>query len=70
MLTNGLQSCVEGITGLDPDIGGAELHQLCYDALQPAWCDWLGNYHLPLRRQCYEAAQYLLQLLAMLINSQ
>jgi hypothetical protein len=36
MLTNGLQSYVEGITGLDPHIGGAELHQLCYNALQPA----------------------------------
>jgi hypothetical protein len=50
MLTNGLQSCVEGITGLDPHIGGAELHRLCYDALQPAWRDWSGNYHLPLEK--------------------
>ena len=26
MLTNGLQSYIEGIMGLDPRIGGAELH--------------------------------------------
>jgi hypothetical protein len=50
MLTNGLQSYIEGIMGLDPHIGGAELHRLCYDALQPAWCDWSGNYHLPLEK--------------------
>ncbi len=34
MLTHGPQLCIEGITGIDPHIGGDELHCMCYDTLQ------------------------------------
>jgi hypothetical protein len=45
-----IQTCIEGITGVDPHIGGDALHRMCYDALQPSWNEWSKGYHVPLER--------------------
>jgi hypothetical protein len=50
MLIHGLQACIEGITGIDPHIGGNELHRTCYNTLQPSWCEWSNGYCVPLER--------------------
>jgi len=50
VLTHGPQLCIEGITGIDPHIGGDELHRMCYDTLQLSWREWSNGYCVPLER--------------------
>ena len=50
VLTHGPQSCIEGIPGVDPHIGGNELHRACYDTLQMSWYKWSKGYCVPLER--------------------
>jgi hypothetical protein len=42
--------CLEGINGIDPHIGGEELHQKCYYAVNPKWLEWSRGYDVPLER--------------------
>ena len=44
------QDCLEGIGGIDPHIGGNDLHRICYDALKPAWLKWSKGYDVPMER--------------------
>jgi hypothetical protein len=45
-----IQSCLEGIGGIDTHIGGDELHRECYRALQKSWLEWSGGYAVPIER--------------------
>ena len=42
------QDCLEGIGGIDPHIGGDELHRICYDALKHMWLKWSRGYDVPI----------------------
>lgn len=49
-LTHDTQNLVDGLSNLDPHIGGNELHRCCYNLLQPRWNVWSGGYHLPIEK--------------------
>ena len=44
------QNLVEGIKGLDPHIGGTELHARCYNKLVQRWLEWSEGYNVPIEK--------------------
>jgi len=50
MYSHIIQTCIEGITGVDPHIGGDALHCMCYNVLQLSWNEWSKGYHVLLER--------------------
>jgi hypothetical protein len=46
--THETQDLIDGLNNINPHIGGDDIHQRCYDLLQPAWLQWSGGYHVPI----------------------
>jgi hypothetical protein len=48
-LTHHTQNVIDGISNLDPHIGGDELHRCCYDQLQQRWLVWSRGHHVAIQ---------------------
>jgi hypothetical protein len=48
-LTHHTQNVIDGISNLDPHIGGNELHCCCYNQLQQCWLLWSRGYHVAIQ---------------------
>lgn len=57
MLTQESQDVVEGFDGVDAHIGGDQLHQRCYDALQGSWLEYTRGYQVPIENTTLRGVQ-------------
>jgi len=44
-----MQNIVDGISNLDPHIGGNLLHCRCFEQLEQCWLSWSGEYHIEIQ---------------------